>query len=201
MVYSAAGLVFGFVLGMMVANARNPPGTAIPSSAPAVAPALTGGSSSTVSKGAAKAASDLDPSEVRALTSLATQEKENAGVRVELGNLMMDHDRCEEAVRWYREAIALAPKNPDVQVDMGACLVRLTRYPDALAAFDAALAIDPDHKKAVFNKGIALVESGRPKEAVALWEGLLKRHPDDPQLQVLRTQIDKLRAEGAPGRS
>jgi hypothetical protein len=29
---------------------------------------------------------------------------------------------------------------------------------------------------------------------VAVWEGLLKRFPDDPQLQGLREQIDRIKA-------
>ena len=44
------------------------------------------------------------------------------------------------------------------------------------------------------------MESGRPMDAVAVWEDLLKRFPDDPQLQGLRGQIDRVRsgAGGAP---
>jgi cytochrome c-type biogenesis protein CcmH/NrfG len=191
MIFSVAGLIFGFVLGYMVANAREsrPP-------ANTTAPAASAGTRASSAGPAAKSAPALDPSEVRALTALAEKEKDNPSVRVELGNLYMDGDKCEDAVRWYREALALVPKNPDIHVDMGACLVRLTRYDDALSAFDTALKIDPAHKKAVFNKGVALVQSGRPKEAIALWEDLLKRNPDDPQLQVLRTQIERLRSQG-----
>jgi tetratricopeptide (TPR) repeat protein len=191
MIFTAAGLIFGFVLGYMVANAGGGKAPATAATAPASSPRAGGGSAPP-----SKPASSLDPSEVRALTSLAEKEKDNPAVRVELANLYMDGDRCEDAVRWYGEALALVPKNPDVHVDMGACLVRLTRYDDALAAFETALKIDPAHRKAVFNKGVALVQSGRTKEAIAVWEDLLKRNPDDPQLQVLRQQIERLRSQG-----
>jgi Flp pilus assembly protein TadD len=194
MIFAAGGIVFGFVLGYMAANYGSSPTPAAPPSSTSGTPAR---STSTASTSAGKASPSLDPSEVRALTALADKEKDNVTVRVELGNLLMDHDRCEEAVRWYGEAVTLAPKNPDVRVDMGACLVRLTRYDDALAQFDQALQIDPAHKKAVFNKGVALAESGRPKEAIAIWEDLLKRNPDDPQLQTLRGHIDRLKGRAA----
>jgi Flp pilus assembly protein TadD len=192
MVFAVMGLIFGCVLGYMVANAADngprsttAPGPSAPAKRAASAPA-----------GAPKAPAALDPSEVRALTALAAKEKDNAGVRVELGNLHMDHDKCDDAVKWYREALRIVPDNADVHVDLGACLVRLSRFDEALTEFDTALKTNPEHRKAVFNKGVALAESGRPKEAIALWEDLLKRHPDDPQLQTLRGHIERLRNRG-----
>jgi len=194
MVFAVAGMIFGFVLGYMVANAGgNAPRPASTVSA-APGPAKPGAPTAAP---AAKIPSALDPSEVRALTALTDKEKDNVTVRVELGNLHMDHDRCDDAVRWYKDALTLAPKNADVRVDMGACLVRLGRYDEALGEFDKALEIDPKHKKAVFNRGVALAESGRPKEAIAVWEALLKENPDDPQLQTLREHIDRLKAKSA----
>jgi len=39
----------------------------------------------------------LDPNETRALESLAQRDKANASVRVELGNLYMDHGQFDDA--------------------------------------------------------------------------------------------------------
>jgi cytochrome c-type biogenesis protein CcmH/NrfG len=188
MLYAVAGIAFGFVLGYMVANAGDDAPTSVPVASVATAP-----SGAAPAPGAARGAA-LDPNEVSALEGLASRDPKNARVRVELGNLNMDHERWADAVKWYQAALALEPKNADVRVDMGACLVSLGRAPEAIAAFDAAIADQPGHKKALFNKGIALMQSGRPKEAVALWEDLLKRYPDDPQLAPLRQQIAEVRA-------
>jgi len=189
MIFTAAGVIFGFVLGYMVANARQTgtPGTPRPpAAAEAAAPPA-----------APKAPPSLDPSEVRALASLAEKERTNVRVRVELGYLLMEHDQHAEAVRWYGEALALDPRLDDVRVDMGACLVRLRRHEEALAAFDATLKNDPQHKKARFNKGVALMASGKRKEAVAVWDALLRQHPDDPDLQPLKEEIERVRAGGS----
>lgn len=126
MVYGVAGVIFGFVLGYMAANA----GGARPA-APA-APFLAAASGGSAAAPAHRAPV-LDPNEVRALESLAARDVKSAEVRVELGNLLMDHERFEDAVRWYQEALALDPSNSDVRVDMGASFVslhRLKRYPD-----------------------------------------------------------------------
>lgn len=189
MIWAVAGMIFGFVLGYMVANVGE---AARP--APAGAPVASGGASPEgPAHGRRASPTPMDPSEVRALESLAEKDKGNAQVRVELGNLYMDHARHDEAARWYREALALKPDAPDVLVDLGACLVNAGRAEEALAEFDKALKQDPSHKKALFNKGVALMEAGRPKEAVVVWEQLLKRYPDDPELKGLREQIDQVR--------
>ena len=194
MIYAVAGMVFGFVLGYMAASMGDhaeprpapPPGVAA-AGAEAAPPART-------ASPARERPSAPDPNEVRALESLAAREKGNVQSRVELGNLLMDHGQYEDAARWYREALALAPENNDVRVDLGACLVSAGKADEALGEFDHALAREPGHKKALFNKGIALMQTGKPKEAVAVWEGLLKRYPDDPQLRGLREQINQVRA-------
>jgi predicted Zn-dependent protease len=201
MIFAVAGMVFGFVLGYMAANwdASPPPARAV-----AAAPGEPGGSFGPSAAGAGagparpspgpSAPSAIDPNEVKALESLAARDKSNAQVRTELGNLYMDHQRYDEAARWYREALVVNPSQPDVIVDLGACLVNGGKAKEGLAEFEKALAQAPNHKKALFNKGIALMESGRPKEAVAVWEDLLKRFPGDPQLQGLRAQIDRVRS-------
>lgn len=205
MVFAVAGMVFGFVLGYMAANWDTAPPEARPVAAASSEPGGFG-SASGVTAGAARPGPGpstvpaIDPNEVKALESLAARDKGNAQVRIELGNLYMDHQRYDEAARWYREALVVNPSQPDVIVDLGACLVNGGKAKEGLAEFEKALAQSPNHKKALFNKGIALMESGRPMDAVAVWEDLLKRFPDDPQLQGLRGQIDRVRsgAGGAP---
>lgn len=200
-VYAAAGTIFGFVLGYMAANAgRDAP--VRPATTPSVAPAFAApsGPAATGAPAAASAPADagpVDPNEVKALESLAARDNTNPTVRVELGNLYMDHRRFDDAARWYREAIAIKP-DPDVIVDLGACLVNGGKAAEGLAEFDKALKLAPDHRKAAFNKGVALMELGRAQEAVAVWDDLLKRFPDDPQLQTLKRQIDQVRTGARP---
>ncbi len=191
--YAAAGVVFGFVLGYMAANA----GGARPASVP---PSLAGGMAPGTNPAGAPAPSapgrprSLDPSEVKALEGFAAREPKNANPRIELGNLLMDHERWDDAARWYREALAIDPKNADVRTDMGACLVHAGRPAEAVPVFDEVLKAQPGHKKALFNKGIALMQSGQAKLAVSVWEDLLKRYPDDAQLQPIRQQIERVRS-------
>jgi predicted Zn-dependent protease len=194
LVFFAFGMIFGFPLGYMIANLGDRTEAPPPQ---AVAQGSTEGTAAAVPP---PSAPPIDPNEVRALESLASREKNNVKVRVELANLLMDHASFDDAIRWYKEALALEPSNNDIMVDMGACLVSTGKPGEALALFDAALKRDPNHKKALFNKGVALMSTGRPKEAVSLWEDLIRRYPDDPQLRGLKEQIEQVRAT-LPGRA
>ena len=193
MVFFVAGMVFGCVLGYMLANlgggsdAPRPVAIGEP-------PPSTKAAGGEPARPGAESPSAPDPNEVKALESLATRNKSDARVRVQLGNLYMDHSRFDDAARWYQEALKLEPGKSDVLVDLGACLVNMGKPQDGLARFDEVLQKEPGHKKALFNKGVALMEAGRPKDAVAIWEDLLKRYPDDPQLAGLKEQIEQVRA-------
>jgi cytochrome c-type biogenesis protein CcmH/NrfG len=180
--FTLAGTVFGFVVGYMAASwdVVPQPVAVSPTPVPAATPAPT--------------VDPLDPDEVKALQTLAERQPTDVGVRVELGNLYMDNRRWDDAIRWYREALALSPALSDVATDLGASLVNSGRASEGLAEFEKVLQRDPDHRNALYNKGIALMQLGRTAEAAAAWEDLLKRHPDDPQVQSLRARIAQLRA-------
>jgi tetratricopeptide (TPR) repeat protein len=111
----------------------------------------------------------------------------------------MDHQRWDEAVRWYREALGLDPSLTNVRTDLGACLVHSGRPAEGLAEFEVVLEQDENHRNALYNKGIALVQMGRGEDAAAAWEEVLRRHPGDPQLRGLQAQIDTLRAASGTG--
>jgi cytochrome c-type biogenesis protein CcmH/NrfG len=195
-VFAVAGIIFGFVLGYMVASWDSAPRPVAAAAASSSAPSIAGKSALPAEGPGPHGAgpSPLDPNEVKALESLAARDRSNVQARIELGNLLMDHSQFDQAVRWYREALALDPGQADVLVDLGACLVNGGKAAEGLVEFDKALKLDPGHKKALFNKGIALMETGKPQDAVAVWEGLLKRFPNDPQLQSLRDQIERIKS-------
>jgi tetratricopeptide (TPR) repeat protein len=187
LVFALAGIVFGFVFGYMAASWDVMPGPA-PVAPAAAAPA------GTAAPGPASAG--IDPDEVKALESLAVRQPGDASVRVQLGNLYMDHQRWDEAIRWYREALAVQPANPDVRTDLGACFVSSGRAQEGLAEFETVLAASPEHRNALYNKGIALMQLGQGAEAAKTWEILLKRYPDDPQIQRLRARMAEIGKAG-----
>jgi len=188
-VFTVAGIIFGFVVGYMAAGWGEQPEAVSGAAAAPEAPASGPGASTSPA---------LDPNEEQALVDLAERDPGDVAVRVELGNLYMDHEMWEKAIRWYREAVSANPALLNVRTDLGACLVHAGRPAEGLAEFEAVLKQDQSHRNALYNKGIALTRLGRTDEAVAAWEEVLRRYPGDPQLRGLQDQIDQLRA-ASPG--
>jgi tetratricopeptide (TPR) repeat protein len=189
LVFSIAGTLFGLVVGYMAAS-----WDVVPRPAAIAGPVAVAAGPATSAAAPVTAARKLNPDEVAALESLAARQPKDASVRVELGNLYMDAERWDEAIRWYREALALNPSLVETATDLGACLVSAGRPAEGLVEFDRVLANDPGSRSGLYNKGIALLQMGRPQEAAAAWEELLKAHPADPQLSGLRGRIDQIRA-------
>ncbi len=185
-VFTLAGAVFGFLAGYMAAGWDTMP-------SPAVATATTPVDASV------PAPADLERDDVQALEAAAARQPHDAAVRIQLGNLLMDHEFWDDAIRWYRDALAIVPDNSDVATDMGACYVHSGRPAEGLAVFDRVLERDPDHRNARFNRGVALLDLGRMQEAADTWDELLKRHPGDAQLQRLRARIREIRTRAAAG--
>ena len=63
----------------------------------------------------------LDETQVNALKSVAERETTNATPRVQLGNLYFDAERYDDAIKWYGEALKLAPNDVNVSTDLGVC--------------------------------------------------------------------------------
>jgi len=185
LVFTVAGTLFGLVVGYMAASWDVVPRPAAVVAAPGARAGAPAG---------APPSARLNPDEVKALEALAARQPGDAAVRVELGNLHMDAERWDEAVRWYREALAVNPGLVDTITDLGASLVSAGRPQEALPEFERVLQADPGHRNALYNKGIALLQMGRAADAAAACEELLKRHPDDPQIQGLRGRIEQIRA-------
>lgn len=186
--FTAAGVVFGLVVGYMAASWNVVPRPAVASAPEAAGPTRPAH------------ASGPNPDEVAAMESLAARQPGDVAVRVELGNLYMDAERWDEAIRWYREALVLDPALPGVATDLGACLVSAGRPQEALPEFERVLQAEPGHRNALYNKGIALLQLGRAAEAATAWEELLERHPADPQIQGLRGRIQQIRASSGAAR-
>ena len=96
----------------------------------------------------------LDETQVTALKSVAEREPKNVQPRTQLANLYFDADRYDDAIKWYDEALALAPNDVNVITDLGVCYYYTNRLDKALELFTRSLKLDPKHIKMLFNVGI-----------------------------------------------
>jgi tetratricopeptide (TPR) repeat protein len=198
--FGIAGIVFGLIAGWIIGSqqAALRPGTPVTTTAAAPAASPAGG---------APTAALLDENKVKALTAVAEQQPTNPTPRVELGNLYFDSERYTDAIRWYTEALKLAPKDVNVSTDLGVSYY-YTNQPDlALAQFDESLKMEPNHTKTLLNMGIvrAFGKQDLPGAEQA-WQRVIDLAPTSPEGQAAKRALDSLRsahpggsATGKPG--
>ncbi|MBI5826848.1 MAG: tetratricopeptide repeat protein [Deltaproteobacteria bacterium] len=93
-----------------------------------------------------------------------------AEVLINAGGAYMEMGRFDEAIVYYREAEALAPKNPALHYNLGLWLYRKGLYRKALEEFNRASVKGLDDLKVSLCKAQTLLRLGRYEEALGLFK-------------------------------
>ena len=175
------GLIAGWVIGSQQASMRAP--VAVPAPQTAAAPAAENGTRAAL----------LDENQVNALKSVASRDAKNPQPRVQLGNLYFDAERYDDAIKWYAEALQLAPNDVNVSTDLGVSYYYTNQPDKALQQFDHSLKLDPNHAKTLLNLGIVRAFGKQDLAgATEAWQKVLKVAPDAPEAQAAKRALDTL---------
>lgn len=121
-------------------------------------------------------------------------DPKNVRAWIEMGNILMDTSRFNEAVEAYQKALDLDPKNVDVRVDMGTCYQNSGRPDRAVTEFREALEINPNHALGHFNLGVVLAATFNDRgQAVKEFEKYLQLEPNAPNAAQVRQEIQNLK--------
>ena len=142
----------------------------------------------------AQTAPALDEARASALRATAERNPRDADTRIQLGNLYFDAERFEEAVKWYEQAVQIAPQNVNASTDLGISYY-YTNQPDrALGQFERSLAIDPNHSKTLLNVGIVRAFGKQDLDGAAkAFQRVLDVAPGSPEARAARQALDGLR--------
>jgi tetratricopeptide (TPR) repeat protein len=182
-VFGVAGIFFGLLVGWIIGSQQ-----ATTAPAPAAAPAATAAAP-------AQTAPALDEARASALRATAERNPRDADTRIQLGNLYFDAERFEEAVKWYEQAVQIAPQNVNASTDLGISYY-YTNQPDrALGQFERSLAIDPNHSKTLLNVGIVRAFGKQDLDGAAkAFQRVLDVAPGSPEARAARQALDGLRS-------
>lgn len=112
-----------------------------------------------------------------------------------LGNFFQDAGKYEQAVDYYRKALELKPKEVNTRTDMGICLREMGRPDEAIAEFKQSLKDAPDHWQTWLNLAIVSLYDKHDVATAASALGQVEAlKPDHPGLPALREAIKQARS-------
>ena len=110
-----------------------------------------------------------------------------------LGNVLVDEGKLDEAVKHYREVIRLTPTIGKPYNDLGKAYVLQGKLDDAMMMFSNAVALNPGLAQARWNLGSAWLLKGKVERGLAEMRAGVKLSPDDIQAhQKLADALIKL---------
>jgi hypothetical protein len=103
---------------------------------------------------------------LRAYERAIAAEPARPDARINLGRLLHELGRLDQAERVYRDAIAACGDDPLLHFNLGVLLDDADRKPEAMQAYEAALQADPQLADCHYNLALLYEELDQPKQAI-----------------------------------
>lgn len=94
-----------------------------------------------------------------------------------LGSVLVEAGRGDEAIAHFEEALKLRPIYPEAENNLGDALTRLSRPTEAIPHLERALRLRPAYAEAHNNLGNALMAANRAPEGLAAFAASLRVNP------------------------
>ena len=101
-----------------------------------------------------------------------------------MGNVVFEQKRFDDAIRHYRMALAISPSYAEAHNNLGVALSRQSKYSDAIAEYQRAIAVRPTYDEAYDNWGVSLAAQGHAADAVARYQQAIAINPMNADAQV-----------------
>ncbi len=102
----------------------------------------------------------------------------------ELGNILLQRGRVDEAMVHYQQALQIKPDSVEACYHLGNALFQKGNLDEAIAQYQQALQNKPDFAEACYNLGNTLFQKGRVDEAMVYFQKALKITPDFAEAHI-----------------
>lgn len=96
-----------------------------------------------------------------------------------LGNVLMQQGKLEEAAEHYQAALRISPGMTDARNNLGNVIFEMGGAGNAVEHYREALRLDPKNAGAHYNLGMALAKEGKLHEAIQHYQEALRLQPDN----------------------
>jgi Flp pilus assembly protein TadD/Tfp pilus assembly protein PilZ len=104
--------------------------------------------------------------------------KQNGAMENNLGKVLFEEGRVDEALSHLRRAVVFAPNYPKSHFNLGNALLARGKVAEALGQFEINVALQPGDAIAQYVFGRALLDQGLPEDAVPHLEKAVQLRPD-----------------------
>ena len=95
-----------------------------------------------------------------------------------LGYELLQEKRVDEAIVYFKKALAIYPSYAEAHNNLGIALVQEGDVDEAITNYETSLEFKPDFLDAHYNLGVALLQKGRLDEAMPHFQKVLELNPD-----------------------
>jgi tetratricopeptide (TPR) repeat protein len=107
-------------------------------------------------------------------------KKDESKQMVIKGNQSFSARRYDDAIAWYKQAIALEPDSVDANYNLGVVYGNKGMHDESIAAYKRVIAINPRHAQAHNNLGSTYEKKGMADKAHAEYEKAVEADPNLP---------------------
>ena len=108
--------------------------------------------------------------------TVSEEDEQRSRSRIRMAESHLRTGALELAIRQYRAAVELTPRNPEIYFGLGEAYRLKGRFEDAEQTFKTALKLDPEHQDVRLNLSALYLQEERWEEAIAECSALI----DDP---------------------
>ena len=114
----------------------------------------------------------------RTLRAILKSDPENPQANLRLGYVLLESNKCKEAMARFRSAIAAHLPSADAHLGLAGCQASERQFDSAIATLRDAERIEPGNPVVSANLGLVLSDSGHPGEAIDPLQRALTIDPD-----------------------
>jgi Flp pilus assembly protein TadD len=112
------------------------------------------------------------------LRQILEEDRGNPLANLRLGYVLLESDRCQEAVAMFQAAIEARYPSADPHLGLAACQAARRQFSGAVATLRKADAVEPGNPVVLANLGLMLSDAGNPQSAVDPLQRALTIDPD-----------------------
>ncbi len=123
-------------------------------------------------------------------------DPKNTDLLKQVAKIYASTHQFSEAASYYKQIVALAPKDLSARTDLASCLYYSGDVDGAISQIQESLKVDPKDANSLFNLGLIRLNGKNDNQgALAAWRQLLK---SNPQLQgEKKAEVEKLIADAS----